>query len=79
MFSQRVLAGPEFGCENIVYNYDWRSALAISVAKIPPFENRQPYNLKKAGQNGFLFYEQWFPKKRGLRIHVHAIDQGLAR
>jgi hypothetical protein len=79
MFSQRALAGPDFRCENIVYNYDWRSALAISVCKIAPLENRKPHHLKKTWQDGFFFDKQWFSKEWGLRIWVHAIHQGLAR
>jgi hypothetical protein len=51
MFSQRSLAGPEFGRENIVHNYDWRSTLAISVCKIAPLENRKPHHLKKTWQD----------------------------
>jgi hypothetical protein len=78
-FSQGALAGPKFGRENIVHNYDRGRALTISAGKIPALENRKPHHLKKAGQNGFLFYEQWFPKERGLRICIHAVDQGLAR
>jgi hypothetical protein len=79
MFSQRALAGPEFGRENIVHNYDWRSVLAISICKIASFKNGKPHHLKKTWQDGFFFHEQGFPKERGLRIWVHAIDQRLAR